>query len=111
VDANPLSLAAQVRALVPAVAAYKAACAETVTERRARGTGRPRAIDVGKSVRERIVEFVARVGQARVKDIAAEFGMRPGRTSHHITRLLTEKRLQRCGGSLDGYEIRKAKHA
>lgn len=110
-DVDRLSLVAQLRALGPAVAAYKAECAETVRVRSARRTGRPRAVDVGNALREDIVAFVARVGQARVKDIAAEFGMRPGRASHHLTRLINEKRLQRCGGSHDGYEIRRCNHA
>jgi len=111
VDANPLSLAAQVRALVPAVAAYQAECAETVSERRARGTGRPRDIDVGRELRARIVAFIARSGVARVKEIAEEFDISPGGASHHLTLLLTEKRIQRRGQSHDGYEIKRCNHA
>ena len=107
----PLSLAAQIRTLVPAVAAYEAERAETVREKRARGTGRPRDIDVGQRTRERIVEIIRKCGQARVHEIAESIAMTPGRVSHHLTILLTENKLRRVGTSQQGYTLKRGSHA
>lgn len=108
---QPLPFAAQFAALVPAVAAYEAERAETVTARRARGTGRPRAIDVGRQIRERMVEVIAKDGGARVSEIAEALSMTPGRVSHHMSILLAEKKIRRRGSNHDGYEIKRGSHA
>lgn len=107
-DCMDTSFAAQLRALVPAVAAYQTECTETVRERRSRGTGRPMDIDVGRELRDRIVKFIDRTGCARVKEIADEFDISRSGASHHLTLLLTEKRIQRRGQSHDGYEIKRS---
>lgn len=106
---NTLSLSSQLRALVPAVAAWQAERDETATARRERGTGRPRDAELGKQLRDNIVKYIEQAGHARVKDIAAEFGIGAGRMSHHLTVLLHERRIKHRGNSHDGYEIRRTK--
>ena len=108
---SPLSFAAQLRTLVPAVAAYKAACAETAAERRERNPGRPRDIDVGRKVRARIVEIITQHGYARVHELAKATSLSPGRISHHISILKAENILRHRGASHDGYELKRGHHA
>lgn len=106
-----LSFYAQLKSLLPAVAAYEAKRAETVTARRARGTGREPDSVRGRKLRERIVEIVSRQGCARVSDIADALGVSPGCASHHLSVLVSERRLRRRGTSQQGYELGTANHA
>lgn len=100
---SPLSFAAQLRTLVPAVAAYKAACAETAAERR--------DIDGGRKIRARIVEIITQHGHARVYELAKATSLSPGRISHHISILKAENILRHRGASHDGYELKRGHHA
>lgn len=100
-----LSFSAQLKSLLHAVAAYEAERAEAVTARR------PRAIDVGRQIRERMIEAISKDGGARVSEIAEALSMTPGRVSHHLSILLAEKKIRRRGSSHDGYEIKRGNNA